>query len=155
INEIWHDTMHTTHAFRDPDAFDVYHVHSPWSSLLVPAALEIPTVHTLHGSFTPEMRRLYSAFGGRVSFAAVSKAQRAQMPELNYSGVVHNGVDPALYPFAGEKDDFVLFLGRAVPEKGLLRAVQAAVVAGERLVLAVKVADPTEVDHWNNEVLPA
>jgi glycosyltransferase involved in cell wall biosynthesis len=155
INEIWHDTMHTVHAFRDPDAFDVYHVHTPWSSLLVPAALGVPTVHTLHGSFTPEMRRLYSAFGDRVWFAAVSEAQRAQMPELNYAGVVHNGVDPALYPFVEDKKDFVLFIGRAVPEKGVLQAVEAAAVAGERLVLAVKVVHDSEVEYWNHEVLPA
>jgi glycosyltransferase involved in cell wall biosynthesis len=155
INEIWHDAMHTTHAFRNREAFDAYHVHTPWSSLLVSAALGVPTVHTLHGSFTPEMRRLYSTFGDRVWFAAISEAQRAQMPELNYAGVVYNGVDPALYPFTEEKDDFVLFLGRAVPDKGVLRAVQAAAAAGERLVLAVKVADQIEVEYWNREVLPA
>src|SRR5438067_5749344 len=35
INSIWHDTVHTLHAYRAPDAFDVYHVHSPFSALAV------------------------------------------------------------------------------------------------------------------------
>jgi glycosyltransferase involved in cell wall biosynthesis len=155
INDIWHDTVHTLHTFRGPDVFDVYHVHSPWSSLILPAALGVPTVHTVHGSFTPEMRRLYSALGNRVWFVAVSETQRDQMPGLNYAGVVYNGVDVDLHPFREDKEDFVLFLGRAAPEKGVLRAVLAAREAGERLVLAVKVAHETEVEHWNREVLPA
>src|ERR671924_1897569 len=32
INSQWHDTVHTLLAFRDPSAFDVYHVHTPWSA---------------------------------------------------------------------------------------------------------------------------
>ena len=48
----------------------------------------------------------------------------------------------------------MLFLGRAAPEKGALRAVLAARAAGARLVAAVKVADPAEKEHWEREVLP-
>ena len=155
INDIWHDIMHTAHTYRDPGAFDLYHVHSPWSSLILPAALGVPTVHTLHGSLTPQMQRLYSALGDSVWFVAISESQRSQMPELNYSGIVHNGVDVDLHPFREHKEDFVLFLGRAAPEKGVLRAVLAAREAGERLVLAVKVIHRTEVEHWNRDVLPA
>jgi glycosyltransferase involved in cell wall biosynthesis len=113
-------------------------------------------VYTLHGSFTDEMRRIYQEVGDRVWFVAISEAQRALMPSLRYAGVVYNGVDLPAYPFrpAEQKDDFVLFLGRAAPEKGVLRAVRAAREAGQRLVCAVKVAEPTEHEHWEREVLP-
>jgi glycosyltransferase involved in cell wall biosynthesis len=155
INEIWHDSLHTLHAFRDPDAFDVYHLHAPFSSLAAAAALRVPAVHTLHGAFDPEMRWLYSLVKDRLWFVAISEAQRAHMPDLNYAGVVYNGVDLPLYPFRAEKEDFLLFLGRAAPEKGVLRAVLTAREAGMRLVVAVKVAHPTEEKHWRDEVLPA
>jgi glycosyltransferase involved in cell wall biosynthesis len=156
INDIWHDTLHTLGAFRNPEAFDVFHVHAPWSMLAVGASIGRPCVHTLHGSFTDEMRRLYSLIGDRAWFVAISDAQRAHMPELNYAGVIYNGIDVPAYPFRTrqEKEDFVLFLGRTAPEKGALRAVRAAREAGERLVVAVKVAHPTEREHWMNEVLP-
>lgn len=154
INEVWHDTVHTLYAFRDPDRFDVFHVHTPFSALAAGAVSGRPVVHTLHGSFSPEMKRLYSLVPGHVVFVAISEAQRAHMPELNYGGVVYNGIDVDTYPLRVDKDDFVLFLGRAAPEKGALRAVLAAREAGVRLVLAVKVAHPIEEEHWAREVLP-
>jgi len=154
INDIWWDTVHTLHAFRDPDRFDVFHVHSPFSALAAGAAVGCPSVHTLHGSFTPEMRQLYEQVADRLWFVAISEAQRAHMPELNYGGVVYNGIDVENYPFREGKDDFVLFLGRAAPEKGALRAVRAARAAGMPLVIAVKVAEAVEQEHWEQEVLP-
>jgi glycosyltransferase involved in cell wall biosynthesis len=155
INDIWHDTVHTLHAYRDPERFDVFHVHPPFAALAVGAALGRPVVHTLHGSFTDEMRQLYAAVGDDVVFVAISEAQRTHMPELNYGGVVYNGIDVGAYPLRTDKDDYVLFLGRAAPEKGALRAVLAARAAGVRLVVAVKVAHPTEEEHWERDVLPA
>lgn len=154
INDIWHDTVHTLHSFRDPDAFDVFHVHSPWSALAAGVELARPVVHTLHGAFTPDMRRLYAQVGDRALFVAISEDQRSRMPELNYAGVVHNGIDVPAYPYRTEKDDFVLFLGRAAQDKGVLRAVLAAREAGARLVIAVKVAAEDERRHWEDEVLP-
>jgi glycosyltransferase involved in cell wall biosynthesis len=155
INDIWHDTVHTLHSFADPASFDLFHVHTPYSALAAGAVAGRPAVHTLHGAFVPEMRRLYEQVADRVWFVAISEAQRAHMPELRYAGVVYNGIDVEAYPFRAEKDDFVLFLGRAAPEKGVLRAVMAAREAGARLVCAVKVADPEEERHWREEVLPA
>ena len=151
---IWHDTIHTLHTFRDPDRFDVFHVHSPWSALAVAALLGKPTVHTLHGAFTEEMRRLYSAVGDRARYVAISENQRSHMPELSYAGVVYNGIDVAAYPFRADKEDFLLFLGRAHPDKGVHRAVLAARQAGMRLVVAVKVAHEEEERYWNDQVLP-
>jgi glycosyltransferase involved in cell wall biosynthesis len=154
INDIWHDTMQSLLAFRDPSRFDVIHVHSPWSALVAATMSGVPGVHTLHGSFTPDMRRLFAEAADRLWFVAISEAQKRHMEELRYAGVVYNGIDTSLYPLREEKEDFVLFLGRAAPEKGLLRAVLAAREAGERLVLALKIADPIEEEHWVNEVQP-
>ena len=58
------------------------------------------------------------------------------------------------YPLHERKDDFVLFLGRAAPEKGWRRAIDAAKVAGERLVSAVKIAHPTEEEEWETNIKP-
>ncbi len=154
INDVWHDTLHTLVAYRDPSRFDVLHVHSPWSALVAGVLSGVPTVHTLHGSFTPEMRRIYAEVAAKLWFVAISEAQRAQMPELRYAGVVHNGIDLDRYPFQREKEDFVLFLGRAAPDKGLGRAVLAAREAGEKLVLALKIAHTEEEEEWERRVKP-
>jgi glycosyltransferase involved in cell wall biosynthesis len=154
IHDVWHDVVHTAWAMRDPESFDIFHVHSTWSALLAVALLGLPTVHTIHGAFTPEMRKLYPLLADRVWFVAISEAQRSMMPALRYAGVVYNGIDVSAYPFRTEKEDFVLFLGRAGKDKGAHRAVMAAKEAGVRLVLAAKVADQEEEDHWNRVVLP-
>jgi glycosyltransferase involved in cell wall biosynthesis len=154
INSVWHDTVQTLLAFREPERFDVYHLHSCWSALAAGVQSGRPLVHTLHGSFTDEMRALYSGIADQVWFVAISEAQRRHMEELRYAGVVYNGLDLDRYPLREDKDDFVLFLGRGAPEKGLLRAVLAALEAGERLVLALKIADEEEEEHWERDVKP-
>jgi glycosyltransferase involved in cell wall biosynthesis len=154
INDPRFETIHTLHAFRDTDSFDVFHIHSPYAALAVGSALGLPVVHTIHNAFTPEMKLLYSGVGDGVRFVAISEAHRAQMPDLRYGGVVYNGIDLGAYPFSPKKDDFLLFIGRATPDKGVLRAVRAAREIGVPLVIAVKVGEPQEEDYWKREVIP-
>jgi glycosyltransferase involved in cell wall biosynthesis len=155
INDPILDTTHTLFALKDArERFDVLHVHTPFSALAASIETGIPVVHTLHGSFTEEMKRLYAFVGRRAWFVAISHAQKAFEPSLRYGGVVYNGIDMDRYPLQEEKEDFVLFLGRADPDKGWRRAVQAAAVAGERLVSAVKIAHPREEEEWERNVKP-
>jgi hypothetical protein len=100
------------------------------------------------------MTRLYSFVAHRAWFVAISEAQKRFNDDLRYGGVVYNGIDMSSYPPQQEKEDFVLFLGRAAPEKGWRRAIDAAVAAGERLVSAVKISHPTEQEEWKNNVEP-
>jgi len=155
INDVMLDATHTLFSLRDVrERFDVVHVHSPFSALAAAVETGVPTVHTLHGSFTPEMTRLYSFVAERAWFVAISEAQKAMGPGLRYGGVVYNGIDMGFYTLREEKEDFVLFLGRAAPEKGWRRAIEAAKAAGERLVSAVKIAHPTEEEEWERNVKP-
>jgi glycosyltransferase involved in cell wall biosynthesis len=154
INSIWHDTMHSLFVHRDISRFDLIHQHTVWSGLVAGAVVEVPVVLTIHGNFTDEMRQVYELVADRIWFVAISQNQRSLMPELRYAGVVYNGIDTSLYPFREQKDDYVLFLGRAHPDKGPVRAVEAARAAGVPLVMAVKVADDEEEKHWNEEVEP-
>lgn len=155
INDVTLDTTHTLFSLRDVrDRFEVLHVHSPFSALAAAIETGVPTVHTLHGSFTPEMIRLYDLVGDRAWFVAISEAQKRFHESLRYGGVVYNGIDMAFYTFNTQKEDFILFLGRAAPEKGWRRAIEAAKLAGEHLVSAVKIAHPTEQEEWEKNIKP-
>jgi glycosyltransferase involved in cell wall biosynthesis len=155
INDITLDTTHTLFSLQGAgERFDVLHVHTPFSSLAGAVETGVPTVHTLHGSFVPEMQRLYSFVADRIWFVAISQAQRRFNEDLRYGGVVYNGIDMRRYAFQENKEDFVLFLGRAAPEKGWRRAIEAAVAAGERLVSAVKIVHPIEVEEWETNIEP-
>jgi glycosyltransferase involved in cell wall biosynthesis len=154
INDIWHDTLHTAFSMRDLSRFDVLHVHSAWSALVAAATAPLPMVHTLHGAFSPHMRRIYEQIGTRGCYVAISEAQRAEMPELQYAGVVYNGIDLDRYPLERHKEDFLLFLGRTAPEKGMVRAIEAARASGLRLVCAVKTSSETERREWSEHIAP-
>ena len=154
INSIWHDTVHQLFAHRDTSRFDLIHQHMYWSGLLAAQATDVPVVHTLHRDFTPEMRRIYELVADRMWFVAISENQRSLMPELRYAGVVHNGIDLSVYPLREDKEDFLLFLGRTNPDKGPVRAIKAARAAGLPLVMAVKVAERIEREHWEQDVKP-
>jgi len=155
INDIVLDTTHTLFSLRGVrDRFDVIHVHSPFSALAAAVETGVPTVHTLHGSFTPDMSRLFGFVADRAWFVAISEAQKRHDESLRYAGVVYNGIDMDFYSFNTVKEDFVLFLGRAAPEKGWKRAIDAAKLAGERLVSAVKIAHWTEEEEWEKNIKP-
>jgi len=156
INDITLDATHTMFSLRHAEErFDVLHVHSPFSALAAAVETDVPTVHTLHGSFSREMKRLYGLVADRAWFVAISEAQRRFDQDLRYGGVVYNGIDIDRYPLVEDKQDYLLFLGRAAPEKGWLRAVEAAKLAGARLISAVKIAHPTEEEEWEQRVKPA
>jgi glycosyltransferase involved in cell wall biosynthesis len=154
IGDVWCDAIHALTAYRDAGAFDLVHDHSGVVGPAIGAHCATPVVHTLHGPFTEEAARLYRLLSGRIWFVAISEAQRAACPDLSYAGTVHNGVDLARYPFRGEKEDFLLFLGRANREKGPEVAVQVAHRLGRKLVMAVKRAEPAERRYWAEVVEP-
>ncbi len=155
VNSIWHDTVHQLRAHLDTARFELIHQHTYWSGLVAGMLLDIPVVHTLHRAFTDEMRAVYELVADRLWFVAISEDQRSHMPDLRYAGVVYNGIDLSEYPWRKEKEDFLLFIGRSHPDKGPRRAVEAAAAAGLPLVMAVKIAEPIELDHWQEDVLPA
>jgi glycosyltransferase involved in cell wall biosynthesis len=155
INDIVLDTTHTMFSLRGArERFDIVHVHSPFSALAAAVETGIPTVTTLHGSFTPDMVRLFGLVADRAWFVAISEAQKRFDESLRYAGVVYNGIDMSFYSMNEEKEDFVLFLGRAAPEKGWKRAIDAAKLAGEKLVSAVKIAHWTEEEEWEKNIKP-
>jgi glycosyltransferase involved in cell wall biosynthesis len=154
-NSVWHDTVHQLLVHRDPRRFDLIHQHTYWSAMVASLFLEVPVMHTLHRALSPEMQRVYEPVADRLWFVAVSEAQRTTMPGLRYAGVVHNGIDPSVYPLRKDKEDFLLFLGRTNPDKGALRAIEAARAAGLPLVMSVKVAEAIEREHFERQIEPA
>jgi glycosyltransferase involved in cell wall biosynthesis len=52
------------------------------------------------------------------------------------TGVVHNPIDVDAWPVGLHKQDYLLWLGRFVPEKGPQRAIRVAQMSGRPLILA-------------------
>jgi glycosyltransferase involved in cell wall biosynthesis len=154
IGEAFYDVVHASTAYLDADEFDLIHDHSGLIGPAIGAHVGKPVVHTLHGPFTDEAKRVYTLLSGRIWYVAISQAQRAFCPDLSYVGTVHNGIDLDRYPFRSEKDDFLLFLGRINREKGPEIAVEVAHRTKRKLVMAIKMAEKPEEIYWKEKVEP-
>jgi glycosyltransferase involved in cell wall biosynthesis len=156
LGNIWIDTHHALHAYLHADEFDVVHDHSGIVGPALGAMLggRPPIVHTLHGPWTESARRYYSLIHERVHLVAISNAQRADHPSLRYAATIHNGIDPPAYPFRDAKDDYLVYVGRANPDKGPTRAIEVARRAGLPLVMIVKKSEPFERSYWQESVVP-
>ena len=149
------EVVHALPAYLHAEEFDVIHDHTGFGTALG-AVLRgrPPVVHTLHGPWTDATRRFYGAVSPPVHLIAISESQASGNPDLEYAGVVHNGVDLDVYPWRKEKEDFLLFLGRCNAEKGPEVAVEVAKRADLPLALVVKRSEPMEIAHWDEHVAP-
>ncbi|MFD8479011.1 glycosyltransferase [Kitasatospora sp. NPDC059673] len=125
--------------------FDVIHshVHSNTGCLAIPAlhGLRSPVVHTVHCFFNQDNALLFRRFAAE-RYVAISSDQRSHLPELNFLGTVHHGIDVQVFPFGREAADarpYLVFLGRIRPEKGVHVAIEAAHQAGLRLKIAGRI----------------
>jgi glycosyltransferase involved in cell wall biosynthesis len=112
----------------------------------------VPTLVTAHGPTDGYIGDYYRRLG--LPIVASSDAQRRIAPDLTWVGTVPNALDVRDYPFRADKDDYLLFLGRLSPEKGVHVAVDAARAAGSRLVIAGKCAEPHEHRYFAEFVQP-
>jgi glycosyltransferase involved in cell wall biosynthesis len=98
---------------------------------------------------------LYRRIARRHWFVAISESQRSMAPEnLRWAGVVYNGIPMDRYPLRQDKDDYLLFLGRADEEKAPDLAIAAAREAGRRLVMCVTTKNERERAYWAERVEP-
>jgi glycosyltransferase involved in cell wall biosynthesis len=143
----------TAQLLADLDV-DIVHDHT-LAGPLTAVGRDVPTVATAHGPVDGDIGDYYRQLGDAVSLVAISRAQRAMAPELNWVGTVYNGVDVATFPFQEEKEDWVLFVGRFNPDKGAHLAVEAARAAGRPIVLAGKVNEPAEEEYFEQAIRPS
>ena len=123
-------------VLRDAPAFDLVHVHLEFSGLVLARALDRPTVVSFHGRIDQPWAAdlLADAPPGVV---AISAAQAASQPGVPWT-VVHNGLALDGAPFEARRGDDLCYVGRFMPEKGLVEAIEIARRAGRRLRVAAK-----------------
>ena len=140
--------------YERADEFDIIHSHMGCASLPYTKLVTTPTVHTLHGIFTPDNEKMFR-YAKTEPFVSISDAQRDLRLGLNYVGTVYNGIDVSSYKFYPQPDEppYLAFLGRISPEKGTHLAIEIAKKAGWHLKIAGKV-DVVDVEYFEKEIKP-
>jgi glycosyltransferase involved in cell wall biosynthesis len=145
---------HLVAAYGRWREFDVIHDHTALG-LIAGASLPVPVVHTVHGPATKRMYNFYQRLGERVHLVSISQNQAGTLPPNCPVEVIHNGIEVAKYPYSAEHGDYLLFVGRASPEKGPVEAIEIARGAGMPLRMLLKVNEEEERRYFETMVRPA
>ncbi|WP_414565917.1 MULTISPECIES: glycosyltransferase family 4 protein [unclassified Anabaena] len=141
-------------VYERAEEFDIIHSHVCCSALPYANLVKTPTVHTLHGIFTPDNEKMFQ-YAKHQPFVSISNAQREMRLGLNYAATVYNGIDVSSYKFYSQPDNppYLAFLGRISPEKGTHLAIAIAKRTGWHLKIAGKV-DVVDQEYYEQEIQP-
>ncbi len=131
---------------RELHAFDVVHSHLDHFSFPLARLAPCPVVTTLHGRLDlPELQPLFGEFDD-VPLVSISRAQRRPVAWANFVATVYHGLDLGRFPFHPWPGEYLAFLGRVAPEKGLDTAIRVARRAGLPLKVAARLPLPFRDD---------
>jgi len=132
--------------------FDIIHVHPVDRALPLALLTKTPIVYTLHDPIYLWRAEIFKAFQTKNQyFISISNNQRKPAPDLNYAATIYNGLNLNLFPFSEKPKNQCLFLGRLLPRKGVAEAIQAAIRAKEKLIIA---GSPNEGKYWKEKIKP-
>ncbi|MBD2178639.1 glycosyltransferase family 4 protein [Pseudanabaena sp. FACHB-1998] len=149
-----YDMLNMSRVYENADRFDIIHSHVGCVALPYTNLVKTPTVHTLHGIFTPDNEKLFTHVRTQ-PFISISNSQRDDSLGLNYVSTIYNGIDTSTYKFhpQPERPAYLAFLGRISPEKGAHLAIEIAKRSGWHLKMAGKV-DAVDLEYFETQILP-
>jgi glycosyltransferase involved in cell wall biosynthesis len=136
------------------DDFDIVHSHVETLGFLFARHAPVPVVTTMHGrldvSGIPELLAEFTD----IPLVAISESQRRGSPDANWIATIHHGLPLEQMPFGPTPGDYLAFVGRITPEKGIADCIEVARVAGLPLRIGAKVYDDHEQKHFAEVVEP-
>jgi len=137
--------------------FDLAHAHAfDWPAYAYAPLTRLPTVHTVHlpavNNQINQIIQLGYKQTGVSNCVTVSNTCAATYQNFfPFDRVIYNGINTASIGFGSEGEDFLFFAGRMSPEKGADLAIDIAVQAGRRLIMAGGVYDAS---FFEEQILP-
>lgn len=149
-----YEYLHIANLLKRAGEFDIIHNHLNYYLLCFSNLIKTKVVTTLHGSaaLEPESRKVYDKFKN-LPYVSISNSEREGAPELNYIKTVYNGIKIEDFPFCGNPDDYLIFLGRISFDKGTHFACEFARKTNQKLVIVGVVPDD-EKDYFEAMVKP-
>jgi glycosyltransferase involved in cell wall biosynthesis len=135
--------------------FDIIHSHVDTIGLPFARWCPTPVVATLHGRLDGAGSPALLDEFCDVPLVAISASQRRWSPRANWVATIPHGLDLARAPFGAVSGNYLAFVGRIAPEKGVADAVALARATGLPLRMAAKVYDQRERELFEEVVAPA
>lgn len=132
------EALHIAAVFERAKEFDLIHNSFDFLPLAFTRLVDTPVVTTIHGFASDATLPVYLAYADRVSYVAISDADRH--PALEYVATIHHGIDLESFE-VGPGGEALVFFGRIHPDKGTALAIEVAAEVGCRLVIAGIIQD--------------
>jgi glycosyltransferase involved in cell wall biosynthesis len=143
----------TEYVFREAANFDLIHFHLDYLHFPLSCRSEVPCLTTEHGRLDiPDLVPTFQTFR-EMPLVSISDAQRTPVPWANWQGTVLHGMPRRLLQRKDGDGNYLAFLGRVSPEKGLEDAIEIACRAGMQLKIAAKV-DQADTEYFENKIKP-
>ena len=139
------ECLHIAHVFERADEFDIIHNGFDFLPLTYSGLVDTPVITTIHGFSSQRIRSVYRRYDATTAYVAISEADRD--PDLHYLATIHHGIDTDAFSVAAGSGGYLLFFGRIHPDKGTAEAIDVALAAGVRLVIAGIVQDQRYFDE--------
>ena len=140
-------------VFQRKHDFDIVHFHVDYLHYPLSRREQLVNLTTLHGRLDiPDLVPVYKVFQD-MPVVSISDAQRKPLPWINWQGTVHHGMPANRLTFRPGKGNYLAFLGRISPEKGLEQAIEIALRLDIPLKIAAKV-DPADEEYFQTVIKP-
>jgi glycosyltransferase involved in cell wall biosynthesis len=153
VDQMVHQIYLMEKVVQEKDDFDLIHFHCDYLHFPLSRSLHLPHITTLHGRLDiPDLVPLYREFSD-MPVVSISRRQRAPLPWINWQGTVHHGLPKNSFEPRPGPGQYLAFLGRISPEKGLDQAIEIAKKAGMPLKIAAKV-DRADREYFETYIKP-
>jgi glycosyltransferase involved in cell wall biosynthesis len=129
-------------------------VHNHFRHLLdVAEDIRQPMLTTIHYGLDQAPQNATFLDHPTAKYVAVSRSQAAAAPDLNVVAQIYHGIPVRQFPFADVPGDYLAFVGRIAPEKGLDVAIRVARQARLPLAIAARLM-PQHQAYFSREIVP-
>ncbi len=143
------ECLHISNLMENAADFDIIHNHFDFLPLTYSRLIKTPMITTIHGFSSPKIIPVYKKYDATVAYISISNSDRHK--DLTYLETIYHGVDPSLFSFRKNKEDYLLYFGRIHPEKGLHIAIEIAEKSGYNLKIAGLIQDE---NYFQTEIEP-
>ncbi len=138
--------------FEMRNEFDIIHDHCEFYTASYSKFLNCPVVSTIHHPLYEEMIILFKKFHN-INYVAISKNQRKSAPGVNFVETIYHGLPLKKYPFRETPQNYLLWLSKITPQKGLAEAIDVAKKSGEKLIIS-GIVPKEDQDYFEYRIQP-
>jgi glycosyltransferase involved in cell wall biosynthesis len=140
--KVW-EALHISSVMERASEFDLIHNNFDFLPLTYSRLIPTPMLTTVHGFSIDQFRLAYRKYRD-TNFVSISDADRD--PFLPYVRTVYNGIRLDEFTFKATPGQYLAFVGRIHPDKGVHLAIDVARKSGRPLIIAGIIQDQEYFD---------